>query len=851
MHQNPPATKLLIIISTCFLLSWVSCNNASKSPFKSMDLNGVWQFKAISDEAWLPARVPGSVQFDLLNNQIISDPFWGNNEDSIQWIEEKNWAYTKDFILDSSWLDFQSIELDMDGLDTYADIYLNDKFLLSTDNMFKKWRLNCKNELKIGHNTLTIVFTSPINKHIQTLINDLITLPNGNENSEIKASAHSRKAPFQFGWDWGPRVVTMGIWKEIHLKAYNMLQVNDVYFNQKNISTERADIDLEINLNTLDIKSCTLKVILEEKTIVDQAISLNEGSNTIKVPFCIQHPRIWWPNGMGLAHLNNFRVQLSHKGQLIFDDTFKIGLRKIELIRDKDSIGTAFRFRINDKDFYAKGANYIPQDILLSRVSETDYNFLIEQTMASNMNMLRVWGGGIYEKELFYQLCDEKGILVWQDFMFACNMYPPNDSFLSNATKEAAFQVQRLRNHACISLWCGNNEVEVAWKNWGWQKQFNYSSKDSILLMEYYKKLFQNNIPTLIKSKTNVPYISSSPLSNWGKKENFNHHNMHYWGVWHGREPFENFSSNVGRFMSEYGFQSFPEMKTIASFSNPKAWNLDHEIMQNRQKSYIGNGLILQHIEQYYPKPKDFVAFVYLSQLTQAKAMDIALEAHRIDPKCAGTLYWQLNDCWPGPSWSGIDYYGNWKAMQYVVRDKFSEQLICHSITDQQCSIDVFSEKTEDSVLVECTLYDFKGNKKENAEFFGALQKGMNKNLILLNTNKIAKKERSNHCILCQLNNKENAIEKFIYFRDEKQLKLQKMQLSTQLIHENGKYELILESKHLIKNLQVIVPGKVTLSDNYFDLLPGRAKHLSIRSDQKISQDMIKYYCLNELHSEN
>ncbi len=322
---------------------------------------------------------------------------------------------------------------------------------------------------------------------------------------------------------------------------------------------------------------------------------------------------------------------------------------------------------------FMKGANYIPQDVFLPRVEKGQYERLISQVKRANMNMIRVWGGGIYEEDIFYDLCDKNGILVWQDFMFAGSLYPDDDEFKTNIKEEVKENIQRLRSHPCLAVWCGNNEIEVAWKNWGWQKQYGYSSQDSIEIWSNYQSIFQEMIPDLVTQyHPESNYTSTSPLSNWGTPENFNHSSMHYWGVWHGREPFEAFENNVGRFMSEYGFQSFPELKTLQKVIPDSSLYWDSPALKHRQKSYIGNGLILKHINQYYAEPESFEDFLRLSQETQAKGMGMAIQSH-IDgyPHCMGSLFWQLNDCWPGPSWSVLDYYGNKKAAYQVVKEKF------------------------------------------------------------------------------------------------------------------------------------------------------------------------------------
>jgi beta-mannosidase len=355
-------------------------------------------------------------------------------------------------------------------------------------------------------------------------------------------------------------------------------------------------------------------------------------------------------------------------------DFQNIGFRTIKLVNEPDSIGTSFYFKVNGKPIFMKGANYVPQDVFLPRVKPEDYKRLLMQVKDAGMNMLRVWGGGVYEKELFYDLCDEYGILVWQDFMFANAMYPFESGDRENILHEAEEQIFRLRKHTCLALWCGNNEVEVAWHNWGWQKQYGYSKEDSLELYRDYQALFEGSLPILVSHiDGKTPYVSTSPQSNWGTPENFNHGSMHYWGVWHGDDDFSGYEKNVGRFMVEWGFQSYPDYELLKKYISPEYLNLENDVMGNRQKSYVGNYKILEQVDKN-PKYSSsiFLEFVKGSQYAQAQAYNKALKAHlSAQPHCMGSLLWQLNDCWPGPSWSIINYDGTPKESYDAVKTLF------------------------------------------------------------------------------------------------------------------------------------------------------------------------------------
>jgi len=394
----------------------------------------------------------------------------------------------------------------------------------------------------------------------------------------------------------------------------------------------------------------------------------------------------------------------------VYSTVVNFAVRKVELVNEKDSIGTSFYFRVNGKSVYAKGANYIPQDMFLPRVTNEQTHKLLELVELSGMNMLRVWGGGIYESDYFYQQCDLRGILVWQDFMFANSMYPATKEFHQNVTAEIEDNVKRLRNHPCIVLWCGNNEIEVAWQNWGWQKQFEYSASDSTEIWNNYTSLFHELIPSKLKElDPSRSYIPSSPQSNWGKPENFNHGAMHYWGVWHGKEPIENYKSNVGRFMVEYGFQSYPIYDYLSKTLAPDQIHRDSSAFKNRQKSYIGDGLMDAEIQKYFGN-LDIIDWLWASQFVQARALKTAIVAHRLKaPHCMGTLFWQLNDCWPGASWSVLDYYQNEKLAHKEIQKWFSPVIAVFEEENDYYSVKLHSDQNFSGVLVISAYHDETG----------------------------------------------------------------------------------------------------------------------------------------------
>jgi len=638
----------IILISICF-----GCN---KTHNEVLEINK-WYFKYNND--WLKAEVPGNNFSDLLSNNIIPDPFYGTNEDSVQWVAKREWVYKSNFRLSKKFLQKDKHEIVFNGLDTYAQVYLNDSLILKSNNMFRTWVLNLNNILK-EQNSLVVKF-APTSLHEKNKeINLGYKLPGGGK-------VHTRKAGFHYGWDWGPKITVSGIWKPITIKGYNKSSINDIYIQQKEILDSLAKLQINLELEIIDDGAYIIQINNQEYNVL-----LEKGKQNLSLDYKILNPILWWPNGYGVQHLYKIEAKLIQGKNIISNKTKKIGVRKTELITSKDSLGSKFYFKINDQAIFMKGANYIPQDNLQNRVSKEKYLTLLNQAIEANMNMIRVWGGGIYEKEIFYNICDSLGILVWQDFMFACAMYPSDSLFLENIKQEAIDNVKRLRNHSSIILWCGNNEIAEAWQNWGWQNSFNKDEKSTI--EQGYKDIFSKILPEVVNQYTDLPYWESSPKLGRGNNQHYLEGDVHYWGVWHDSQPFSTFEKNVPRFMSEFGFQSFPELSTIKKFSVEKDWQLNSDIMLSHQKHPRGNSLIQEYMNREYNQPLDFKKFIYASQILQAEGMRIGLEAHRrSQPYCMGTLYWQLNDCWPVASWSSIDYFGNWKALHYVAKDVFSQ----------------------------------------------------------------------------------------------------------------------------------------------------------------------------------
>ena len=654
--------KSLIILITLFLCF----------PLNSQYLLN-WEFFHPLRKEWVKAEKSGSVQEILISKGELPDPFVGMNENKFDWIENYEWEYRSIFSSDSIDITKNKIELQLPWVDTYAKIYLNDSLILETSNSFLPYFIQIKKRIKKGNNLIKVVFTPPILKHQTTAIEHGIFYPAPNDVGSIQIAPLVRKPQYQFGWDWTMRMNTIGFIQPVSIISYDQLLLKTTHIESFDIDDSVAKMNL--NLYFTDILNQS--VILESNYIgLNNYASIKNGK--LFFSFDIHNPKLWRPRGQGKQHLYFDTILIkSLEGDLIQKIDVKFGIRKSELIQERDSLGTAYYFKVNEKAIFCKGANLIPMDVFPSRITKEKMKNLVKQMISSNFNIVRVWGGGFYLDDYFYDLCDEYGLMVWQDCMFACAMYPSNDFFIENVRKELNYQIPRISHHPSVIQFNGNNEVDVAWKFWGFQDKYRINELNRNQILNDYNRLFKKVIPEVISSITNIPYIHTSPLGHWINEQDFPHGTQHYWGVWHGKDPIEDFGKKSGRFNAEYGFQSFPEYSTMYVFSNKKDWSLNSQVMKSHQKSYVGNGMIKKHSDRIYGISKNFEEFVYYSQLTQSKAVGIAISAHRLlSPNCMGTIFWQLNDCWPAPTWSSIDYFGNWKALQYRVKEDFRDVTI-------------------------------------------------------------------------------------------------------------------------------------------------------------------------------
>jgi beta-mannosidase len=817
---------------------------SAQDALRITELNESWQFRQVATTEWMPAAVPGTVHTDLMAAGKIEDPYYRLNERGVQWIDKVNWEYRTVFNLSADDLTKQNIRMVFEGLDTYADIYLNDRLVLSADNMFITWKVDAKKHLKAGENKLRILFTSPVLKGMEKQELFGFPLPASNDQSENggmgknQVSIFTRKAGYHFGWDWGPRLVTSGIWKPVYLESWDNARIVDLHIIQQAINAKTAELTAKIELETSVAGEYSLNLLVDGKQLASADFKSGVGVGIQKVKLSIPNPKVWWPNGLGDQPLYKITAELVLSGKPIDSESTTIGLRTIQLVRKPDAKGggESFYFEVNGRPVFAKGANIIPNDVFLTRVKPETYEFIVKSAADANMNMLRVWGGGVYESDLFYDLCDKYGILVWQDFMFACSMYPGDDDFLNSIRQEAEDNVKRLRNHACIALWCGNNEIEVAWaqghedRGWGWKQAYNPQQRETI--WKAYDTIFHHILPAVVKSYTyNQPYWHSSPSAGMGKLAGYesNSGNMHYWGVWHGQNPFSDFRKYKARFMSEYGFQSFPEFNSVKKYTLPQDWNIESEVMASHQRSGIGNLRIKQYMEQDYQIPEDFEHLLYVGQLLQADAIKMALKTHRSDmPYCMGSLYWQINDCWPVASWSGIDYYGKWKALHYFAKEACKNQII--SVVIEKGKLLIFGvsdlpQKT--SAVIRLNLADFNGLSLWNRPVKVSLPANSSALVYSLDLKELPLNYRKNDVFLtATLVIGTNEIDQeFVYFAKPRELKLPDPGIKTRISDKGDHFVIEITTQKLCKNLMLISDNTdVQFSDNFFDMQPGETR---------------------------
>ena len=809
-----------------------------------IDLTGAWKMKCTTDTVWQEGIVPGSVYTDLLRNGNMKDPFWGENEDEILQLSEYDYEYTRSFRIEEADLLFQQLVLVCEGLDTLAELSINSRLIAETDNMHRTYRFDIKPYLHSGDNTIHVLFRSPL----QYAAKADRKKPLWGVSSTVPGYQHIRKAHCMFGWDWGPKLPDLGIFRNIYIEKIADGRVCDFYVTQKH---EADRVHLSVNVENAFIQSGNNSSRFEENlTILNSRQEpvyqeSREAFASSQFHCIIEAPELWWPNGYGAQPLYRVIVTLYKDGQEISKKAKRIGLRSLTVRREKDRWGESFGFEINGVTIFAKGANYIPEDNLLGRTSRERTARLLQDCVSANFNCIRVWGGGCYPESYFYDLCDELGLIVWQDFMFACAVYDLTTDFAQSITAEFEDNIRRLRNHASLGMWCGNNEMESAWLYWG--------LPENEKLRQDYLTMFERIIPEAVnKFDPETFYWPSSPSSGGGfdKTCEEGYGDAHYWDVWHGKKPFEDFEKLYFRFASEYGFQSVPSLKTLRAFARDDDFNLFSNVMEKHQKCIDnghGNVTLMTYLHNYYQMPKDFRTTVYTTQILQADCLETAISHFRSHRgRCLGSTYWQLNDCNPVISWATIDYFGRWKAAHYVVKRCYAPVIVHLEQEEDEITFFVSTEQREsaDYTLFYRLIHQQKGVLLSgNTEFQMAPLSAKAVSTISLPDLSL---EDERNCYLVygfQENGMEIASKTFLLVKP-KQFSFQKPEITAHWNETEDLYELTLSAKAYARRVGIeFADTDVILSDNYFDLLPQEPKTVTIVKSnlpEQVTMDKLK-----------
>ena len=847
--------RLLLCMLACAIAAPQSSLAVALRHRDQVPLNSGWSVRQLPDDGmaesqnsvppdldggWFPATVPGDVHLDLLKSGKIPDPFYRDNEAKLQWIEKAGWEYKTSINATAATLAREHVELVFEGLDTACTIFLNGQRIASPDSMFQEWRLDVKSRLHAGANDLQIVFPAPMKAAEAVAEKDP-----WHSRTHTDSKGYIRKAVYEFGWDWGPRFGTSGIYRPAYLEVWDSARVENVFVEQEGVTTAAAHLD--VHADVLASKETKANVSISyglgsEELHADRAVTLAPGSNRISFPIEIAHPQLWYPSGYGAQPIYHFHISVKEDGRELDDRNAKTGLRSVVLHRELDKWGRSFGFIVNGIPVFAKGAAVIPFDSFPSRVTNEKYHRILQSAKDANMNMVRLWGGGYYETEEFYDQCDELGLMVWHDLMFGNNWQPGTYDFKQNIEREAEYEITRLRNHPSIVLWSGNNETEEL-REWNGNGQLPPKVHERI--WEDYLTEFSGILArTAARLDPQTPYWPSSPSADYEElTDAYQSGDNHDWTVWHGNADFEEYEKRPWRFVSEFGFQSFPEMKTIESFTLPEdRADIFTPVMKAHQKNGDGNRLIQEYMKRYFGEPKDFSSFLYASQVLQAEGIKVGAESFRRKrPETMGSLFWQLNDCWPVASWSSVDYFGRWKALQYYARRFYAPVLVSPHVEGGTLAVYIVSDKPAaiDGTL-RLRIMDFSGHVvKETTQQvkIDPLASKIYQQIPLVELSGSNTPDWSGLVGVTDLIADGSKLStNLVYFVPSKQIKLPQTTITSEVLQAGDGYDVVLSSTMLSRSVYVSF-GKLDpqYSDNYFDLLPGEKKTIHITSKDSLA----------------
>lgn len=829
------------------------------SQVESLSLDKGWEFRQASAatlpptpgpmiepaSAWRPATVPGDVHLDLLAQNLIPDPFFGTNEAKLQWISTADWEYRTTFTPSLSALGKTHVDLVFDGLDAFALVYLNDKRILTADNQFRIWRVDAKPYLKAGPNSLRVVFPAQ-DKAAEAIARRDPWYP----RNTVPARSYLRKAAYEHGWDWGPVFVTSGIWRPVHLEAWTESRIADFHIEQNDVSATVAHLTAELEVEagvdsqaTIEVTSTTPDRSVGPRSTA-QTVHLHVGRNIFTLPIDLAQPQLWFPTGYGGQPLYTFKASV-HSRSGVSTRSVRAGLHSLVLRRDVDSWGRSFEFIVNGIPIFAKGADVIPSDSFANRVTPAQYRAMLLSARDANMNMVRLWGGGYYEADEFYDLCDELGILIWHDFMFGNEWQPGTYDFKLNVEKEAEDQLRRLRNHPSIVLWSGNNETEIAFH---WLDRDKLDPTVRLQIWQDYLALFHGALAQAVaRFDPAVPYWPSSPSADLEPTSpTYESGDAHIWDVWHGRVPFSAYEEHHARFVSEFGFQSFPELRTIESFTGPQdRTGILTDVMLAHQKNNEGNSIIHEYLLRDYAEPKDFASFLYVSQVLQAEGIKLGAEHLRRDrPRTMGSLFWQLNDCWPVASWSSIDSFGRWKALQFYAKRFYAPVLVSPHVENGTLAVYAVSDRTESrtgTLLVQHLGFDGKVLSSNRTQVtVPPLASTILASVPMTQLSQVAGGKLEDGFIVATLTVAGEPVSRNLtYLVPTRQIHLPAAKVTSEVTKEGDGLRVKLTTDTLARSVRLVsADDDAKFEDNYFDLLPGETRILHV--DTKTSLDDFK-----------
>ena len=844
--------KLSFVLLACAVIAFSRGATAEPQGRERISLDRPWELRQIPDDGmsafqaevpptvqgnWLPATVPGDVHLDLLHDGKIPDPFYRDNESKLQWIEKVGWEYRTTIQVMPAVLSREHVELVFEGLDTACSIFLNGKRIEQPDNMFREWRMDVKSILHSGSNELQIVFPAPMKAAEAVAAKDP-----WHDRTHTDPKGYIRKAVYEFGWDWGPRFATSGIYRPAYLEVWDDARISDVFVEQQSVSTAAAELDLHANILASKETKVTLSMtygLHGPDQHQDRTMTLAPGHNVISFPIDITHPQLWYPSGYGAQPIYHFHISMTEDGKEIDSTSVKTGLRSVVLRRELDKWGRSFEFVINGIPVFAKGADIIPFDSFPNRVTNEKYRHILQSAKDANMNMVRLWGGGYYETQEFYDLCDELGLMVFHDLMFGNNWQPGTYAFKQNIQQEAEYQMTRLRNHPSIVLWDGNNETEEL-RDWNGNGQLPPAVHERIW-QDYLTEFSGVLATTAARVDPQIPYWPSTPSADYEElTDAYQSGDNHDWSVWHQDADFSEYEKRPWRFVSEYGFQSFPEMKTIESFTLPEdRKDIFTPVMIAHQKNSGGNKIIQTYMSRYFGEPKDFASFLYASHVLQAEGIRIGAESFRRKrPETMGSLFWQLNDCWPVASWSSIDYYGRWKALQYYARRFYAPVLVSPHFDNGTLSLYIVSDKVKpEQGHLRLRIMDFNGKviKETNQDVtIDPLASKIYEQIKMTDLRNLGQLDMTQQVGVADLSvGGKEVSSNLVFFVPSKQIHLLPASVSTDIQPFGDGFDIILKSPVLARAVYLSFgEADVTYSDNYINLLPNEPTTVHVSGNE-------------------